>query len=162
MICLIRLAVSRAGDKKKIDLSGEESGNTASQEPQEKPVKQDSESQIKVDSGTSLRDESGVPTSSSQLPQPRVTAVSQNNNAPPPPPPMPTPEQLSQVSGAAQKNSANTTAEKSPVDTTQENALPAKKFTPPKNSNPAFALDDILKVKKDLKRPQSNNSTGGQ
>ncbi|WP_265043209.1 hypothetical protein [Wolbachia endosymbiont (group A) of Scambus nigricans] len=43
VICLIRLAVSRAGDKKKIDLSGEESGHTASQEPQEKPVKQDSE-----------------------------------------------------------------------------------------------------------------------
>ena len=71
VICLIRLAVSRAGDKKKEDPSGEESGHTASQVLQEKSVKQDSRSQTDV-----------------------ARAISQNNNAsspspsggPPPPP----------------------------------------------------------------------------
>ncbi|WP_265026050.1 hypothetical protein [Wolbachia endosymbiont (group A) of Bibio marci] len=101
VIYLIRLAVSRAGDKKKIDLSGEESGHTASQEPQklvyenstnleskpirkefDKPVKQDSGSQIKVDSGTSSQDKSSVSTSPSQSPQ-------TCNSIPPPPPPPP-------------------------------------------------------------------------
>ncbi|WP_353285167.1 hypothetical protein [Wolbachia endosymbiont (group A) of Beris morrisii] len=121
VICLIRLAVSRAGDKKKIDLSGEESGHTASQEPQklvhenstnleskpirkefDKPVKQDSGSQIKVDSGTSSQDKSSVPTPS-QPPQIRDTASSQvphsvpqfpsslSSGAVPPPPPSPAP-----------------------------------------------------------------------
>jgi len=83
VIYLIRLAVSRAGDKKKIDLSGEESGHTASQVPQEKSVKQDSRSQTDV-----------------------ARAISQNNNAsspspsvgpPPPPPPPPS------LNGANQK-----------------------------------------------------------
>ncbi|MBC6686159.1 hypothetical protein H9I48_02775 [Wolbachia pipientis] len=74
---LIKLAVSRAGDKKKIDLSGEESGHTASQVPQEKSVKQDSGSQIKVDSGTGSQDKSSVPTSPSQSSQTRDTAVPQ-------------------------------------------------------------------------------------
>ncbi|NEV49289.1 hypothetical protein EUZ93_02080 [Wolbachia pipientis] len=77
VIYLIRLAVSRAGDKKKIDFSGEESGHTASQVPQEKSVKQDSRSQTEV-----------------------ARAIPQNNNAsspspsggaPPPPPPPPAP-----------------------------------------------------------------------
>jgi len=74
VICLIRLAVSRAGDKKKKDPSGEESGHTASQVLQEKSVKQDSRSQTDV-----------------------ARAIPQNNNAsspspsggPPPPPPAP-------------------------------------------------------------------------
>ncbi|WP_253302118.1 hypothetical protein [Wolbachia endosymbiont of Psylliodes chrysocephala] len=103
VICLIRLAVSRAGDKKKIDLSGEESGHTVSQEPQEKSVEQDSRSQIKVDSSTSSQDKSSVPTSPSQSSQTRVTAVphvphsvppspsSPPSAAPLPPPPLPPP-----------------------------------------------------------------------
>ncbi|MBA8757079.1 MULTISPECIES: hypothetical protein [Wolbachia] len=102
VICLIRLAVSRAGDKKKIDLSGEESGHTASQEPQklvhenstdlkskpiekesDKSAKRDSESQIKVDSGIDLENKLSVPTSPSQSPQ------TCNSVPPPPPPPAP-------------------------------------------------------------------------
>lgn len=86
VICLIRLAVSRAGDKKKIDLSGEESGHTASQVPQEKSIKQDSGSQTDV-----------------------ARAIPQNNNAsspspsggtPPLPPPSPFQDSPTQPDGA--------------------------------------------------------------
>ncbi|WP_353282802.1 hypothetical protein [Wolbachia endosymbiont (group A) of Pogonocherus hispidulus] len=59
-IYLIRLAVSRAGDEKKIDL-----------------IKQDRGSQTEVNSGTSLQDKSSVPTSPSRSTQTCDTAASQ-------------------------------------------------------------------------------------
>lgn len=97
--------------RKKIDLSGEESGHTASQEPQKFVRK----------NYTNLENKSSVPTP----PPPPVTLRAQPDSSvsvpPPPPPPMPTPEQLNQAGVAARKNSANTTGEKSPVGTTQKN-----------------------------------------
>ncbi|WP_419247070.1 hypothetical protein ACJZL1_04870 [Wolbachia endosymbiont of Rhagoletis indifferens] len=86
VICLIRLAVSRAGDKKKIDL-----------------IKKDSGSQIKVDSGTGSQDKSSVPTSPSQSPQ--------TCNSIPPPPPLPVAQvDPPEVSKKRKENKTNATA----------------------------------------------------
>lgn len=99
-IYLIRLAVSRADNKKEVGLNGQKFGHTPSQEPQKfvcenctslenKPIgeeltKQDSGSQTEVDNGTNSRGKSSVST-----PPPVTFGTQPSVSAPPPPPPPP-------------------------------------------------------------------------
>ncbi|WP_265026052.1 hypothetical protein [Wolbachia endosymbiont (group A) of Bibio marci] len=174
VICLIRLAVSRAGDKKKIDLIKKDSGSqikvdsgtgsqdkssvptspsqppqtcdtASSQVPQEKSVKQGSGSHIEVDSGTSSQDKSSVPTSPSQSPQ--------TCNSIPPPPPLPVAQvDPPEVSKERKENKTNATA--SAFDTVDEE-FKAKGGT--------FGLRKVFTVQQDpvkeLDAVQSNKGT---
>ncbi|WP_374698539.1 hypothetical protein [Wolbachia endosymbiont (group B) of Limnophora tigrina] len=179
-IYLIRLAVSRAGDKKKIDLSGEESGHTASQEPQklvhenstnleskpigkefDKSVKKGSGSQIKVDSGINLENQSSVPTPQS-LPVTLETQQIPHAAVPPPPfpqgaappPPLP-PEGLKDWN--LSKN--NPTGKKSSVGATKKNTSPRKKYESPEDSRRMPVSDDtITNERATFKKPVEPNS----
>ncbi|MDX5462010.1 MAG: hypothetical protein O7157_00285 [Wolbachia endosymbiont of Tetragnatha montana] len=167
---LIKLAVSRADNKKEVSPDGKKSGYIASQEPQKfvcenctnlenKPI---GEELIKQDSGsqTEVEDKSNVSTPT----PPTVTFGTQPSASappPPPPPPMPTHKQLNQAGVAAQKNSANTTGEKPSVDTTQKEAPPTKKFTPPEGGKQPDDLRNQLREKlKTLREAASGKQKG--
>lgn len=132
-IYLIRLAVSRADNKKEVGLNGQKFGHTPSQEPQK----------FVCENCTNLENKSSVPT---PTPPPVTLGTQPSVSAPPPPPPEPTPKQLNQASVAVQKNSANTTGEKSPAGTTQKSTT-TKKSTPPGGGKQQKTLIDELSEK---------------
>ncbi|MDX5507296.1 MAG: hypothetical protein O7149_01550 [Wolbachia endosymbiont of Hylaeus sinuatus] len=156
---LVKLAISRDDNKKEAGLNGQEFGHTASQEPQKSACK----------NCNNLENRSSVPTPT----PPPVTLGTQPSPSPPLPPPPPPhcftaskhteqPKNGAPKKAGEPENDNDCSAlleqirkgiELKATNTTQKNASLAK-FTLPKGSNLApVSQDDILQMRKKLKKP---------